>query len=211
MIRTRARPWLGGTLVAVALAATLAVAAPATGTPTPVAVAPAPVTLAGPMPIRDPHIPAITPADCSCGGPGGSASLAHISPWNYSSCNYNVEVGRAGIHAYRNVGGTLTDVYVGWAQELYGYSGACRGYQWTAFHMIMRYVAGTTAAGGFTEMIWLDGDPLDWTTFAINYGGGQADGNFWSYAVLAGPLSTWDGIWTSLVHFVGRSDGLFVA
>jgi hypothetical protein len=50
---------------------------------------------------------------------------------------------------------------------------------------------------------------LTWTTFAVTYQGGQQDGNFWSYAVLAGPLSTTDGIWTSLVHFVGQRDGLF--
>lgn len=155
--------------------------------------------------------PAMVPADCQCGGPGGSADLAHISPWNYSSCSYNTEVGRTNVHAYRNVGGSLTDVYVGWAQELYGYAGACRGYQWTAFHLNMSYVAGTTAASGFTEMIWLSADPLDWTTFPISYVGGQADGNFWSYAVMAGPLSTTDGIWTSLVRFSGRGDGLFVA
>jgi len=155
--------------------------------------------------------PAMVPADCQCGGPGGSADLAHISPWNNSACNHNVEVGRAGLHAYRNVGGSLVDTYVGWAQELYSSYGSCHGYQWTAFHLNMTAVNLTTASSGFTEMIWLSQDPLDWTTFAVNYGGGQADGNFWSYAVMAGPLSTADGIWTSLVHFVGRNDGLFVA
>jgi hypothetical protein len=155
--------------------------------------------------------PVMVPADCQCGGPGGSADLAHISPWLNSACSSNVEVGRAGVHAYKNVGGSLTDVYVGWAQELYSSNGSCRGYQWTAFHMIMSYVAGTTAASGFAEMIWLSQDPLDWTTFSINYSGGQADGNFWSVAVMAGPLSTTDGIWTSLVKFVPRSDGLFIA
>ena len=155
--------------------------------------------------------PALLPADCQCGGPGGSADLAHISPWLNSACNSNVEVGRAGVHAYKNVGGSLVDVYVGWVQELYSSNGSCHGYQWTAFHMIMGNVAGTTAASGFAEMIWLSQDPLDWTTFTINYAGGQADGSFWSVAVMAGPLATTDGIWTSLVRFVPRGDGLFTA
>ena len=200
-IRVRGEP---GRLPAIVLALLALLAVVAVGVSHPARGAGAPVFHSAPAPV-------MVPADCQCGGPGGSATLAHISPWNNAACNHNTEVGRAGIHAYKSVNGTLTDVYVGWAQELYSSYGSCHGYQWTAFHMVMAGITGTTAWPGFTEMIWLSQDPLTWTTFAVTYQGGQQDGNFWSYAVLAGPLSTTDGIWTSLVHFVGQHDGLFAS
>lgn len=145
--------------------------------------------------------PAMVPADCQCGGPGGSADLAHISPWLNPDCASYTEVGRAGVHAYK--GAAMTDTYVGWVQWVYSSNRSCRGYQWLFFHLIMGNVAGTTAAPGFAVMLWITPDPLDWTTFTVNYGGGQADGTFQSVAVLAGPLSTSAGVWSSLTYLTG--------
>src|SRR5215831_17000431 len=42
----------------------------------------------------------VTPTDCLCGGPGGSADLAHISPWLNSDCNSSVQVGTSSVYAW---------------------------------------------------------------------------------------------------------------
>jgi len=152
-------------------------------------------------------------ADCQCGGPGGSADLAHISPWNNSACNSYVEVGRAGVHAYTGPSRNLTDMYIGWAQWVYSSNGSCHGYQWVIFHLSMAAVNASTASGGFTIMMWLTQDSLDWTTFNVTFAGGQADGTFDSYAVLAGPLQTSAGVTNSLVTYTRSQNpgGVFTA
>src|SRR5262245_6499853 len=49
----------------------------------------------GPATTTVPHVAqaGMVPADCLCGGPGGSADLSHISPWLNSDCNTSISVG----------------------------------------------------------------------------------------------------------------------
>src|SRR5262245_25598165 len=49
----------------------------------------------------------MVPADCMCGGPGGSADLAHISPWLNSDCNTSVAVGTSNVYVYVSSNGSL--------------------------------------------------------------------------------------------------------
>ena len=143
----------------------------------------------------------VTPADCLCGGPGGTASLAHISPWLNSDCDSSVQVGTTTVYAWVQTSGGLVKTNAGWAEWRYSSNRSCHGYQWVRYHLNMTVIHRSTVSGGFATMLWLSQDPLDWTTFTTNFTGGASDGAFSSYAVMAGPLLTTAGIWTSLAQF----------
>lgn len=143
----------------------------------------------------------MVPADCLCGGPGGSASLAHISPWLNSDCNTSISVGTSNVYVYVSQNGSLVRTYAGWSDWRYSSYRSCHGYQWVRYHLTMSVVHRSTVSGGFATMIWLSQDALDWTTFTTNFTGGASDGAFSTYAVMAGPLTTTAGIWTSLAQF----------
>ena len=148
----------------------------------------------------------VTPTDCLCGGPGGAANLAHISPWLNSDCNSSVQVGTTNVYAWVQGSSGLVKTYAGWAEWRYSSYRSCHGYQWVRFHLSMSVIRRSTVSHGFSTMLWLTQDPLDWTTFSTNFTGGASDGAFSSYAVMAGPLLTTAGIWTSLAQFGPNRD-----
>jgi hypothetical protein len=145
--------------------------------------------------------PGVTLADCLCGGPGGSPDLAHISPWTVGDCNTSVAVGTTSVYVWINGTSGLVKTYAGWAEWRYSSYRSCHGYQWVRYHLNMTTVHRSTVSAGFATMLWLAPDPLDWTTFSTTFSGGAADGAFSTYAIMAGPLQTTAGIWTSLAQF----------
>jgi hypothetical protein len=124
-----------------------------------------------------------------------AGNLAHISPWDNSACNTNVQAGSGTTvyyEYYDSSRGTLVDHSLGTAQYRYSPNGSCSGYQW--IHFVLNMTAVHTYMGSndpsFSFDLWLDSSGASYVPMTVTFTGGQADGDFQSYAVKAGAGKT---------------------
>jgi hypothetical protein len=115
-------------------------------------------------------------------------TLAHIQPWANADCSTYVPVGSpVDVKFQTNPTSGPTTWLVGTAQWRYGTYGTCDRYQWIHFHIDPTQII----AHNYTidMLIWLNGgsSTAHWT---VSFTGGQADGDFLSWAVKAGASKT---------------------
>lgn len=134
-------------------------------------------------------------ADGYC-GPGNvlrlPTTLAHIQPWANADCNTWVYVGAATTVYFQeyNAPNWGPAVNSGTARWRYGTAGTCKGYQWIHFDLTQSAV-NLMASRGYDMgmLLWLNGGGTT-AAWSVSFTGGQADGDFLSWAIKAGPTAT---------------------
>jgi hypothetical protein len=115
------------------------------------------------------------------------AAAGPISPWNNPDCSSYTQVGAATtvyFEYYDAVHDATFDRSLGTAAWRYSSHGTCRGYQWVHFSLNMSAVHTYL---GSSPGLWLSVDAYtdidNYVDQHISFTGGQADGDFLTYAI----------------------------
>jgi hypothetical protein len=139
-----------------------------------------------------------------------AADLAHISPWDNSACSTNIRAGSPTtiyFQYYSAPHDATFNVNLGTADYRFSSTGSCNKYQW--IHFVLNMSTVHTYLGSsphFEFFLWLNGATTHYVDMTISFTGGQADGDFQSYAVKAGAAKTASKIMSSSVAAAYNSD-----